>query len=88
LDASVSILLGDALAHEIGHVLLGGTDHAPGGIMKARWGKADFQDAAMGLLAFNSSERTAIWERLSVQSAGRVKKKLRQELEAPQDDAR
>jgi hypothetical protein len=72
-EISVSALLGDALAHEIGHVLLGSTDHAPDGIMKARWGKADFQQAAMGLLAFNSWERAAIRERLSFQSARWVK---------------
>jgi len=30
-------LLGRAMAHEIGHLLLGTHDHAPGGLMRSRW---------------------------------------------------
>jgi len=61
---SVSALLGHAMAHEIGHVLLGTTEHSPDGIMKARWGKPDYQRAAMGFLEFTPSQRAAIRERL------------------------
>ena len=31
--------LGHGMAHEIGHVLLGSTEHSPAGIMKASWEK-------------------------------------------------
>lgn len=63
---NVSTLLGHAMAHEIGHVLLGATPHSPDGIMKARWAKSDYQRAAMGLLEFTPSERAAIRRRLAV----------------------
>ena len=61
---SVSALLGHAMAHEIGHVLLGTMEHSPEGIMKARWGRPDYQRAAMGFLEFTPSQRAAIRERL------------------------
>ena len=63
-EISVSALLGHAMAHEIGHVLLGTTEHSPDGIMKARWGKPDYQRAAMGFLGFTPPQRAAIRERL------------------------
>jgi len=31
------VILGHAIAHEIGHVLLGSPEHAPGGLMQANW---------------------------------------------------
>lgn len=64
-DIGIATLLGHAMAHEIGHVLLGTTEHSPVGIMKAHWAKADYLRAAMGFLEFTSSERAAIQERLS-----------------------
>jgi len=59
-DVSLSTMLGHAIAHEIGHVLLGTRDHSPSGIMKAVWGKADYRQAAMGLMVFTPGEREAI----------------------------
>lgn len=35
-------LLGQVMAHEIGHVLLGSTKHSNGGIMRAVWSNRDF----------------------------------------------
>ena len=34
-----SVLLGRVIAHEVGHLLLGTTDHSPNGLMRARWSK-------------------------------------------------
>jgi hypothetical protein len=62
-------LLGHAMAHEIGHVLLGTTEHSPEGIMKARWGKPDYQRAAMGFLEFSPSQRAAIRKRTLIRLA-------------------
>jgi hypothetical protein len=45
-------LLGYALAHEMGHVLLASSSHAEEGIMKAVWTRTDFQRLATGSLAF------------------------------------
>ena len=72
-DVSLSTMLGHAIAHEIGHVLLGTTDHSPLGIMKARWGKADYRQAGMGLMAFTPNERDAIRKRAALQFSARVR---------------
>ena len=44
--ASFAKILGHAIAHEIGHVLLGANGHSPAGLMRARWDKADWQQVA------------------------------------------
>jgi hypothetical protein len=44
--ASFAKILGHAIAHEIGHVLLGSNEHSPAGLMRARWEKADWQQVA------------------------------------------
>jgi hypothetical protein len=62
-DVALATMLGHAMAHELGHVLLGNTEHSAIGIMKARWGKADYQRASMGLMTFNAREREAIQKR-------------------------
>ena len=55
-----AMMLGHAIAHELGHVTLVLDGHAPVGIMRARWGKADFADAAIGNLGFTPSQAAAI----------------------------
>jgi hypothetical protein len=60
-------MLGHAIAHEIGHVLLGTIDHSPSGIMKARWETADYRQAEMGLMKFTAREGEAIRKRAAVQ---------------------
>jgi len=66
-DVSLSTMLGHAIAHEIGHVLLGTIDHSPSGIMKARWETADYRQAEMGLMKFTAREGEAIRKRAAVQ---------------------
>ena len=41
-------VLGLAIAHEVGHVLLNSNTHAPGGLMRADWSRKELQrkDAA------------------------------------------
>ena len=65
-DITLATMLGHAMAHELGHVLLGNTEHSAAGIMKARWGKADCQEAGMGFMTFNALEREAIRKRAAV----------------------
>ena len=52
------VLLGLFIAHEIGHLLLGGNSHSPAGIMRARWGPAEVKQAVMGVLSFNTHQVT------------------------------
>lgn len=54
------VVLGHAIAHELGHVLLGSADHAHDGIMQARWGRADLEQAAMGHLGFTALQGASI----------------------------
>mgnify|MGYP000980428029 CR=1 FL=1 len=50
--AAAHILMGHALAHEIGHVLEGINRHSERGLMKARWDMADFADMRLGRVRF------------------------------------
>jgi len=49
-------LLGLAMTHEIGHVLLRTLLHSHGGIMQARWRPTDLRDSEQGLLFFTSEQ--------------------------------
>jgi hypothetical protein len=54
--ATAPQILGYAMAHEIGHVLLGSTQHSSTGIMKGPWGEAEFQSLAKGWLGFTARQ--------------------------------
>ncbi len=49
-------VLGHAIAHEIGHLLLGSNSHSMAGLMKARWNDGDLKLADMGRLHFSPKE--------------------------------
>ncbi|MBV8553269.1 MAG: hypothetical protein JOY54_18375 [Acidobacteriaceae bacterium] len=70
-DIDLATMLGHAMAHEIGHVLLGSTEHSPDGIMKARWGRADYQNAAKGYIKFTPLQCKAIRERAAIRLSGK-----------------
>jgi len=57
---STGSLLGAAMAHEIGHVLMRSTEHSAAGIMKARWGQAEFRLLACNRLQFSVEDGKAI----------------------------
>jgi hypothetical protein len=59
-EVSVSRMLGHAIAHEIGHLLLGDNSHSPGGIMGAPWSKQDLWHMSKGALRFTHQEVTRI----------------------------
>lgn len=50
------VVLGHAMAHELGHVLLGSTEHTSGGLMQARWTPASWRLASAGLMAFDRED--------------------------------
>jgi hypothetical protein len=62
-------LLGHALAHEIGHLLLGLNSHSPDGIMRAHWGHRDLQTIAAGRLAFSKQQCERIRREVSERNA-------------------
>jgi hypothetical protein len=67
--ASHSQILGHAIAHEIGHFLLGPVPHARFGIMRSEWTAEDLRSITMGAFLFNPRQsaliRRAAMRRLS-----------------------
>jgi hypothetical protein len=59
-DLGLPKLLGHAIAHEIGHLLLGSTAHSAIGLMRAKWGPKDLQRADKGDLLFGAKEAELI----------------------------
>jgi hypothetical protein len=55
-DASMAEVLGHAIAHEIGHLLLGTSEHSATGIMRARWSRDELRRAAWGQLLFTPEQ--------------------------------
>jgi predicted aspartyl protease len=55
-DASTAQILGYAIAHELGHMLLRTSHHSSVGIMIAKWGPVDLRRAAEGLLGFTPQQ--------------------------------
>ncbi len=53
---SEGVLLGHAIAHELGHLLLGPSAHSHYGLMAGRWRAPDLDRAAVGLLQFSPGE--------------------------------
>jgi hypothetical protein len=59
-DTEISIMLGCAIAHEVGHLLLGPSSHSAGGIMHGVWGAKELRLALMGGLLFTSQQSKLI----------------------------
>ncbi len=48
------VMLGHVMAHELGHLLMGSSEHDGRGIMRRRWNSRDLLHAARGNFGFNS----------------------------------
>lgn len=55
-----SQILGHAIAHEMGHLLLGPVPHARFGIMRGEWKAEDMQNITMGTFLFSPHQSTLI----------------------------
>jgi hypothetical protein len=55
-DISLSTILGNVLAHELGHLLLGSNAHSRDGIMQPHWTREQLRRAAMGQMRFNKEQ--------------------------------
>jgi hypothetical protein len=62
---SPSVILGHAMAHELGHLLLGTSSHSPSGLMRAHWTRDDLLDATKGNLRFSQEQRLKLRSRLT-----------------------
>jgi hypothetical protein len=57
-------VLGHALAHEMGHVLLRSGAHDDSGLMKGVWARSDWQRAAVSIVPFTRGQSRIISEQL------------------------
>lgn len=53
----VPVILSGALLHEIGHMLLGSTDHAVAGVMRGQWDGRTLSELGQGLLRFTPEQK-------------------------------
>jgi hypothetical protein len=60
-----AIILGQAMAHELGHLLLGTNSHSRDGLMRAQWNRGDLAQAARGNLLFSAEESTRMRSRFT-----------------------
>lgn len=61
---AAATILGNVMAHELGHLLLGINAHARTGIMQARWADRELREMGMGNLVFNERQSEAIRARI------------------------
>jgi len=59
-EFEASIVLGCAIAHEIGHLLLGSNSHSVSGVMCAHWERKHIRQALMGAMLFSPAEAKLI----------------------------
>lgn len=65
----VRTLLGRAIAHEVGHLLLGTADHAPDGLMRAAWSQHALRHERPGDWVFTPRDAQAMREAVHVRTA-------------------
>jgi len=86
-ELSAGQMLGHAIAHEIGHHLLGDNSHAPQGIMVAKWKKRDLRRMAKGDLLFTGQELKRIQETVKSRSRSPVRlSDKREEIQTTSQD--
>jgi hypothetical protein len=61
--ASPSLVLGAAIAHEVGHLLIS-KEHSATGIMQPYFNQSDFRDARAGRLLFTSEQAEAVRQKV------------------------
>lgn len=64
-EISLAPILGDVLAHELGHLLLGSNAHSRDGIMQPHWTKEQLQQVAKGRMRFNKEQAVRMRVRIA-----------------------
>jgi hypothetical protein len=59
------MLMGHAIAHELGHLLLGTSAHARYGLMAGRWRSNELDRAEVGSLQFSPAEAACLQRRVA-----------------------
>jgi len=68
IEFQAPTLLGNVIAHEIGHLLLGKNGHATTGIMRSKWQRDQIRAALTGNLRFKDTESTCMLAELRKRS--------------------
>lgn len=68
-DVDFGTLLGRAVAHEIGHLLLGTKDHAERGLMQALWSRESLRATDDAVWVFTAGEARALRDALRVRAS-------------------
>jgi hypothetical protein len=68
-NAASYVILGHAMAHEIGHVLLRSAEHSNVGLMQGRWDRATLRLASSGLLAFLPQQAEQLRKAAAIQGS-------------------
>ena len=58
--APLGVILGAAMAHEIGHLLLAEPGHSSAGLMRANWDKAEMESMGRGRLTFSKPQASRV----------------------------
>jgi hypothetical protein len=64
-DISLAPILGDVLAHELGHLLLGSNAHSRDGIMQPHWTREQLHRVAMGQMRFSKEQAARMRTRIA-----------------------
>jgi hypothetical protein len=64
-NVNLGRLLGDVVAHEIAHLLLGTNGHSDTGIMRPHWSERDLVDASKGHLLFTEAQGQTMREKVT-----------------------
>jgi hypothetical protein len=67
-NISLSDILGNVIAHELGHLLLGSHSHSRAGIMRAHWQGEELHRLARGNLWFTSEQASHLRGKLNAAS--------------------
>ncbi len=82
-DADQAQILGHAIAHEVGHLLLGPAEHSAQGIMRGNWDRKCLQEARRGQLLFTRDQAELI--RIEVQTRSEMAEKSVNRQPTPRD---
>src|SRR5579864_2144128 len=69
-DISLAPILGDVLAHELGHLLLGSNAHSRDGIMQPHWTREQLRRVAMGQMRFSKEQAATMRTRIASSRIG------------------
>jgi hypothetical protein len=62
--SDLGLLIGNVIAHELGHLLMPNAGHSPAGLMRANWGYREAAEAAAGTLIFGSDQQAMMHREL------------------------